>query len=181
MLLAVVALVIVVSMAVTFYVTTPSAVAPKMSSAVLPEQASPLASKQPLRPQQPGEIGMYKGTVLAGNSAKLLDFTQADFEAAKASDKLVVIYFYANWCPICAKEFPLMQAVFNQLSTDTVVGFRVNFNDSDTDEYEEQLASEYGVAYQHTKVFLKGGNRTLKSPESWTTERYLSEINKAVP
>lgn len=128
-----------------------------------------------------GETMMkYSGATLAGKSAPLLDFTKADYDAAVKTDKLVVLYFYANWCPICKAEFPIMQKVFNELTTDKVIGFRVNYNDDQTDSDEKNLAREFGVAYQHTKVFVKGGQRTLKSPEGWDENRYDTEINKAL-
>ncbi len=119
-------------------------------------------------------------TSLIGKSAPLLDFTKADYDAAVKTDKLVVLYFYANWCPICRAEFPIMQNVFNELLTDKVIGFRVNYNDDQTDSNEENLAREFGVAYQHTKIFVKDGQRILKSPESWDESRYETEINKAL-
>src|SRR3989344_448165 len=128
-----------------------------------------------------GETMMkYSGAVLAGKSAPLLDFTKADYDAAVKSDKLVVLYFYANWCPICKAEFPVMQKTFNELGTDKVIGFRVNYNDDQTDADEKALAKQFGVAYQHTKVFVKNGQRILKSPEGWDEQRYDTEINKAL-
>ena len=128
-----------------------------------------------------GETMMkYTGTVLAGKSAPLLDFKKADYDAALKSDKLIVLYFYANWCPICKVEFPNAQAAFNQLTTDKVVGFRVNYKDSDTDADETALAREFGIPYQHTKVLLKNGVQVGKYPDSWDTARYVSEINKAL-
>ena len=128
-----------------------------------------------------GETMMkYSGAVLAGKSAPLLDFTKADYEAAVKSDKLVILYFYANWCPICKAEFPVMQKTFNELGTDKVIGFRVNYNDDQTDADEKALAKQFGVAYQHTKVFVKNGERILKSPEGWDDKRYDMEINKAL-
>lgn len=122
----------------------------------------------------------FSGTVLAGGLAPLLDYNKSDFDKALASDKLVVVYFYANWCPECRVEFPKMQEAFDELTTDKVVGFRVNYNDSDTDNNEKDLAREHGVAYQHTKVFIKNGQRILKSPESWEKLRYIEEISKAL-
>lgn len=128
-----------------------------------------------------GEIMMkYSGAVLAGKSASLLDFTKIDYDAAVKTDKLIVLYFYANWCPICKAEFPVMQEAFNELNTDKVIGFRVNYNDNQTDNDEKNLAREFGVAYQHTKVFVKNGQRILKSPEGWDDKRYDVEINKAL-
>ena len=128
-----------------------------------------------------GETMMkYSGAVLAGKSAPLLDFTKADYDAAVKSDKLVILYFYANWCPICKAEFPVMQNAFNKLSTDKVIGFRVNYNDDQTSADEKALAKQFGVAYQHTKVFVKNGERILKSPEGWDDKRYDMEITKAL-
>jgi thiol-disulfide isomerase/thioredoxin len=120
------------------------------------------------------------GVVLAGDSSPLLDFTKADYDKAKVSDKLVVLYFYASWCPLCRAEFPKMQSAFDALSGEQVVGFRVNYNDGDTDMYEKNLARDFGIAYQHTKVFVRGGKQVLKSPETWDEARYASEIAKAL-
>ena len=127
-----------------------------------------------------GVLAQYTGTVLAGKSALLIDYNKTDYDAAVKSDKLVALYFTANWCPICKVELPKLYAAFNELATDKVIGFHVNYNDSETDDNERNLAWEFGVAYQHTKVFLKNGQRILKSPESWSKERHLSEISKAL-
>jgi thiol-disulfide isomerase/thioredoxin len=121
----------------------------------------------------------FTGTVLAGSSSPLLEYTTADYNAALRSDRLVVLYFYANWCPDCRAEFPLMQQAFDQLTSGRAVGFRVNFNDSDTETAEAELARTFGVPYQHTKVLVKDGQQLLKSPEAWDTSRYLREINNA--
>jgi len=120
----------------------------------------------------------FSGTILAGTSAPLIDFNQADYQKALDSGKIVLLYFYANWCPICREEVPKMESAFNQLTTDQVVGFRVNFNDNQTDDNEKSLARQFGVAYQHTKVILQAGQKILKAPDSWDTKRYLDEINK---
>lgn len=129
--------------------------------------------------EESGTVALsFSGTVFAGSSSPLIDYNKADYDAAIASNKLVVLYFYASWCPICRFEIPKLYAAFNQLSGSDVVGFRVNYNDSDTDANEEALAREFGVPYQHTKVFVKNRVRVLKSPETWDTARYLEEIEK---
>jgi thiol-disulfide isomerase/thioredoxin len=153
----------------------------KEKSAMMKNEDEEMMQKNEEVMMEKGETMMkYSGAVLAGKSSPLLDFTKADYDAALKTDKLVVLYFYANWCPICKAEFPLMQKSFNELTTDKVIGFRVNYNDNQTDNDEKNLAREFGVAYQHTKVFVKNGQRILKSPEGWDEKRYDMEINKVI-
>ena len=118
----------------------------------------------------------YMGTVLAGKLSPVLDFKKADYERALSEGKAIVLYFYADWCPVCKAEFPVMRAAFDAFGSGGVVGFRVNFKDNSTDEAEVALAREFGVAYQHTKVLIKGGKQLLKSPESWDRARYDAEL-----
>lgn len=139
-----------------------------------------IPSPQSGTPTDSSPSAQQAGEVLAGKNSLLYDFSKAKYDQAIESDKLVVLYFYANWCPICKEEVPKLYDAFNELTTDRVIGFRVNYNDSETDKDEEALAKEYGVAYQHTKVFVKNGQRILKSPEGWDKKRYLDEIQKAI-
>ena len=121
--------------------------------------------------------GSYSGEMLVGShSAPLLDFKKSDYDKAVSEGKSIVLFFYANWCPLCKLEFPKMKSAFDQLEVENVVGFRINYNDNQTDSDEKQLARDFGVAYQHTKVFVKNGERVLKSPESWDEDRYITEI-----
>ena len=123
--------------------------------------------------------GSYTAKVLAGTeTTKYLEFNKADYEKALKEKKKILLYFYANWCPICKKEQLDTFAAFNEVSDPDLVGFRVNFRDSDTDADETNLAKDFGVSYQHTKVILKDGQRVLKAPDSWDKQRYLDEISK---
>lgn len=121
----------------------------------------------------------YTGGILTGASTRspVIDFNTTDYEKALASDKLIVLYFYASWCPVCQEEVPKFYAVMDQLNNPNVIGFRVNYKDDDTEEAEIILAREHGIGYQHTKVFVKDKERIYKSPESWDKDRYLQEIN----
>ncbi|MEK7649650.1 MAG: thioredoxin family protein [Patescibacteria group bacterium] len=153
----------------------------KDDEAMMKEDGAMMDTKDDAMMQEGDSIMLQlSGTVLAGSKAPLIDFNKADYDKAIASDKLVVLYFYADWCPICRAEFPKMQQAFHELSTDKVVGFRVNYKDDFTDADEMALARQFGVAYQHTKIFLKGGQQILKAPDSWEKARYTSEINKLI-
>ncbi len=121
----------------------------------------------------------YTGKILAGTEATTyLDFNKADYEKALKEKKKILLYFYANWCPICRLEQPKTFAAFNEINDPDLIGFRVNYRDSDTEEFEEELAKDFGVSYQHTKVILKNGERVGKWPDSWDKQRYLEELKK---
>ena len=90
-------------------------------------------------------------------------FTKAKFDAAKASGKKIFLNFYANWCPICVQQEPIIAQAFEtaQVQNAELVGFRVNYRDSDTDSDEETLASQYGISYQHSHVYLSETGEAL--------------------
>lgn len=73
-----------------------------------------------------------------------------------------VLYFYANWCPTCRPADANFKANSNKIPEDLTV-IRVNFNDSDTDQEEKDLAKKYGITYQHTFVQIdSNGNEITK-------------------
>lgn len=117
----------------------------------------------------------FSGEELAGKNSPLIDFNEGDYQKALESGKTVFLYFYAKWCPTCKRELrDALVPAFNEYANKNVVGFRVNYDDRDTDDFEEQLAADFGVVYQHTKVILKDGEFIESFPNSWTKEEYLS-------
>lgn len=62
-----------------------------------------------------------------------------------------ILFFYANWCPTCkqANDEFLEQSA---LLPENVTVIRVNYNDTDTDAAEKELAKKYAITYQHTFV-----------------------------
>ncbi len=123
---------------------------------------------------------MYQGQQIAGVSSPYLSFTQQDYDDALAEGKIVFLDFYANWCPICRAEASEIQAGFEDLMTQQVVGFRVNYKDDETDSDEKALAEQFDIPYQHTKVILNKGQEVARSGDSWDKERFLEEINKVL-
>ncbi|MBI4067759.1 thioredoxin family protein [Candidatus Gottesmanbacteria bacterium] len=122
----------------------------------------------------------FAGKQLAGTSSPYIEFNKADYGKAKSEGKIIFLDFYANWCPICRVENPEFIAGFNSLTTDKVVGFRVNYQDSDTDADEKALAKEMGITHQNTKLIFKDGKEVKRTLEEWDKETLTKELNAVV-
>lgn len=108
------------------------------------------------------EVVKEQGLVIATSNYK--DYSAFEYETAKKDGKVILLYFTANWCPICREQEPVNQEVLKELEgSPEVVAFRIHILDSETTEETEKLAEEFGVTYQHTFIVLdKNGNVSSK-------------------
>ena len=117
--------------------------------------------------------------LLAGSISPYYEFNKELYDKALDENKLVFLYFYADWCPICAKEQrDATLPAFNEIEKDNLIGFRIHYNDGKVNQIEKDLAKQFGITYQHTKVILKDGKQVLKDLNSWDKDKYLEELNK---
>lgn len=141
---------------------------------LLKSQQAPQLPQQSVETAQPGQI-------LAGKSSPYMVFSQEKYDKALRSGKIIFLDFYANWCPICRVEEPELGAGFDSLTTDKVVGFRINWQDSDTTTDMKDLATKFQITSQMTKLILKDG-KIVFGPEvgPWDKEILTRNINQFV-
>lgn len=82
--------------------------------------------------------------------ARYVEYPQGIVNGGGVSNRRV-LFFYASWCPFCRPADAEFRERMSEIPSDVTV-IRVNYNDSDTDEGEKNLARQYGVTYQHTFV-----------------------------
>jgi thioredoxin 1 len=87
------------------------------------------------------------------NSDRYVEFSKSVLDGS--ADKRRVLFFYANWCPTCRPTDADLSANNGNIPSDVTV-IRVNYNDTDTDQEERDLAKKYQVTYQHTFVQIDG-------------------------
>jgi thioredoxin 1 len=97
---------------------------------------------------------------MAGNTLVLTD---ANFEAeVLASDKPVLVDFWAPWCGPCKMIAPTIDAVANDYSGKVRVG-KVNTDDN------PKTASSYSISAIPTVLVFKGGQ---------VVDRFVGVVNK---
>ena len=83
----------------------------------------------------------------------VIKINKSNFDQIKASEKKVLLDFYADWCGPCRMVSPIVDEIADERD-DIVVG-KINVDD------EQELAGEFGVFSIPTLVVMQGG-RVLK-------------------
>lgn len=73
-----------------------------------------------------------------------------------------MLYFTANWCPICREQEPLNMEALKALE-DEAFGFRIHILDSETTKENEELAERYSVRIQHTTIILNSKGEAVST------------------
>lgn len=86
-----------------------------------------------------------------------IEYSRAALDSAAGKR---VLFFYANWCPICKPADADFKANISKIPSDVTV-IRVNYNDTETDAEEKDLAKKYGITYQHTFVQIDSSGKKI--------------------
>jgi thioredoxin 1 len=79
----------------------------------------------------------------------IVKVTSENFEQIKASDKPVLIDFYADWCMPCRRLAPIIDQIAEECPEYVIC--KVNVDD------EPALASQFGVSSIPTLVVIRNG------------------------
>jgi cytochrome c biogenesis protein CcmG, thiol:disulfide interchange protein DsbE len=112
--------------------------------------------------------------------------------------KVVLLNFWATWCPPCVEEAPSLNALQQRIAPlgGTVLGVNVGIND-EQDAYEKfladyriafptfrdstlKLAASYGtIAYPETYVIDRKGrlDRKIVGPQDWTSREMMTYLD----
>ena len=99
---------------------------------------------------------------------KYIRYTKSAYDKSVEEGKVVLLDFYANWCPICRSENPKILSALDEINNPNVIAYQVHFNDDETNQEDKEITKQFGITYQHTKVIIKDGKQISKSLEVWT-------------
>lgn len=100
-----------------------------------------------------------EGQMMEKSDSRYVEYSKETLD--QAAGKRRVLYFYANWCPTCGPIDAELKANSSKIPQDLKV-IRINYNDSDTDQEEKDLAKKYNITYQHTFVLIDSSGKEVK-------------------
>ncbi|MEK7113174.1 MAG: thioredoxin family protein [Patescibacteria group bacterium] len=107
-------------------------------------------------------------------SSNYKPYSKTGYEKALAQKKVTMLYFTANWCPICREQEPINMETLEELSEDKdIIAFRVHILDSETTPEGEKLADDFTVRYQHTTIILDSEGKIASTTTGPLTKEEL--------
>jgi len=135
-----------------------------------------LVINQVSRPVQNQEKTVAKGNIInkeTSDNSRYIAYSKDILKNSQNTRR--VLYFYANWCPTCLPANDDLSSKADQIPSDVTV-IRVNYNDSDTDEDEKELARKYGITYQHTFVQIDSEGKEIAKWNGGQLKELLENI-----
>jgi thiol-disulfide isomerase/thioredoxin len=125
--------------------------------------AAPLAGTSALHAQRDIPVPAI-GAAVALPDVPLFDGSA--FRAAEAEGQVVVVYWWASWCPFCAEQTPLMQKLWDAQRARglKMLGLSIDRREEDARRYLTQRGYTFPTG--------------MATP---TTERVLPKPSKALP
>ena len=90
-------------------------------------------------------------------AAEVVMFKQDAFMAAQAANKSIIVEVTAPWCPVCAKQKPIIESLVKDPKFNNVVLMKVDF-----DSQKDALA-KFNVSKQSTLIAFKGATEKTRS------------------
>jgi len=76
-------------------------------------------------------------------------FSAADFATAQSAGKPIIVEIHASWCPICAKQKPILSQLRDTRFKD-LVAFAIDFDS------QKDLVAKFRANKQSTLIVFKG-------------------------
>jgi len=108
---------------------------------------------------KPSIIDTSERVKLANYDWKLKDINGATFDFSSAKGKVIIINFWATWCPPCIAEMPSLEELFQKYKTNEDVVFLFVSNEDTEVLYKFMTHKNYSFeVYQSLTVYPKEFN-----------------------
>jgi thioredoxin 1 len=118
-------------------------------------------------------IGLMVGAT-AARAAEVSPFTEAEFAAAKAADRPILVAIQAPWCPTCAAQRPILQKIEAE---GAYKNLRVLLVDFDT---QKDVVHEMHATMQSTLVVFHGDKEVARSVGDTNADSIAATVGRSL-
>lgn len=98
------------------------------------------------------------------------DYTREGFQAAQAAGNLILVDVYADWCPTCKAQKPILDGIAKDPSMEAAELIKVDF-----DEHKAFL-KEHRIPRQSTILLFSGSEELVRSIAETDEDRLRAVI-----
>ncbi|MGE3702994.1 MAG: thioredoxin family protein [Hyphomicrobiaceae bacterium] len=102
-------------------------------------------------------IGLYFAPAGAALAASQAPYTQQAFAASQHEDKPILVDISATWCPICAKQHPIIDQLAESPMFGNLVIYKVDF------DTQKDVVRSFGAQMQSTLIVFHGSKEKGRS------------------
>ena len=115
-------------------------------------------------------ILLFTGNALAAEEA----FTQAAFDRLQQQGAPILVSIYANWCPTCRAQAPILKKLLEQEEFKPIHALRVDF------DQQKDIVNTFKVVKQSTLIVFKDGKEADRSLGSTSEQSIETLLRKAL-
>jgi thioredoxin 1 len=117
-------------------------------------------------------LSLLVATIAAAAETK--PFDQATFEALQAANKPVLVDVYADWCPTCKQQEPILSALIGSPEFKDYTVLRVNF------DTQKDVRKTLRVANQSTLIVYRGKREVTRSTGDTNKDSIATALRKGL-
>jgi thioredoxin 1 len=102
-------------------------------------------------------ILLFFGVTGSAFAAQPVPFTAAAFAAAQAEGKPILVDVTAPWCPVCAKQHPILSQLEQTAELSDLIVFDVDFDS------QKDVLNQFGVRTQSTLIVFSGKTEAARA------------------
>ena len=108
-------------------------------------------------------------------AAETKPFDQATFAALQSANKPVLIDVYADWCPTCKQQAPILSELMASPEFRDFTVLKVNF------DTQKDVRRTFRVAEQSTFIVYRGKQEVARSTGDTSKASITATLRKALP
>jgi len=118
-------------------------------------------------------LGLSIVTTQAALAADQMAYTQQAFAASQREGKPILVDIAASWCPICAKQHPIIEGLAKEPAFRDLVIYRVDF------DTQKDVVRAMGAQMQSTLIVFHGAAEKGRSTGDTNSESIRALLQKA--